>query len=283
MAPVRSAPPTLRARVSLASVLVALAASGAQAQTDFYNTDHGRPLTIEDAIVVERHAFELQVAPLTFQRVARGVSHWGIAPSLAWGLAPRTHLEFSVPFAAEDDGSRTRAPLEAAGVELELMHQLNAETTTLPAMALGYSMVLPIGPLAPSKAVVQARALLTRTLRWGRVHLNGAYAPGDDLELFDPGAAELNRWQAGLAVDRTFVLRSLLVGAEVFAQKPITDGGETEWHTSIGVRQQVTPRLAMDAGIGRRLSTGPSTWTLTMGAAYAFAPPRMPSFNGGAR
>lgn len=268
---------------SRALLLLALAAPAARAQTDFYNTDRGRPLTTEDAIVIERRAFELQAAPLTFQRVMRGVSHWGIAPELAWGFAPRTQIEVALPIAVEDDGTRPRALVAAAGLDVELLHQLNAETTTLPALALGAGVHLPVGPLAPSRTIPTVRALMTRTHRWGRVHLNGAYSLGDDLALSDPGALESMRWQAGVAIDRTFVLRSLLVGAEVVAQSPQIASGETEWRTAVGVRQQLSPRLAMDAGIGRRLSDGEASWTLTMGAAYAFAPPGMPGFDRGAR
>lgn len=270
-------------RASSALLLLALAAPAARAQTDFYNTDRGRPLTTEDAIVLERRAFELQAAPLTFQRVRRGVSHWGVAPELAWGFAPRTQLEVALPIAVEDDGTRPRALVAAAGLEVELLHQLNTETTTLPALALGVGVHLPVGPLGPSRAIPTVRALMTRTLGWGRVHLNGAYAPGDDLALADPGAVESTRWQVGVAMDRTFVLHSLLVGAEVVAQSPLIAGGTTEWRTAVGVRQQLSPRLAIDSGIGRRVSAGDAGWTLTMGAAYAFAPPGMPGFHRGAQ
>lgn len=270
-------------RAFRALLLLVLAAPAARAQTDFYNTDRGRPLTTEDAIVIERRAFELQAAPLTFQRVMRGVSHWGIAPELAWGFAPRTQIEFALPIAVEDDGTRPRALVAVAGLEIEVLHQLNTETTTLPALALGAGVHLPVGPLAPTRAIPTVRALMTRTLAWGRVHLNGAYSPGDDLVPADPGAADATRWQAGIAVDRTFVLRSLLVGAELIAQSPLMASGATEWRTAIGLRQQLSPRLAMDAGVGRRVSDGDAGWTLTMGVAYAFAPPGMPGFNGGAR
>lgn len=34
-------------------------AGSAAAQTDYYNTDAGRPVHIEDAYPVERHAFEI--------------------------------------------------------------------------------------------------------------------------------------------------------------------------------------------------------------------------------
>ena len=51
--------------------------SVAVAQTDYYNTDAGRPLQIEDAYAVERRALEIQAAPLRLERNRRGVYSWG--------------------------------------------------------------------------------------------------------------------------------------------------------------------------------------------------------------
>ena len=53
--------------VALAAMLP-LASMRADAQTDYYNTDAGRPVTVEDAFPVERYAFELQAAPLRLER-----------------------------------------------------------------------------------------------------------------------------------------------------------------------------------------------------------------------
>ncbi len=267
---------------ALAALLLPVALWG---QTDFYNTDRGRPLAVEDAIVIERRAFELQAAPLRVERVARGVTHWGIAPELAWGLLPRTQIELSVPFALEDDLARAAPLLALAGVELEVLHQLNAETIGWPALAVGAGVHLRAGPLAPRRTVTTLRALATRTFAWGRTHLNASYAPGAALAAGDPSAGETVRWMGGVAIDHTFPLRSLLVGADVTAQESLRDDGVVEWRTGVGVRQQVSPRLAVDGGIFRRLSAGAPGWGLTMGAAYAFAPPGMRGFGarGGAR
>src|SRR5690606_12307925 len=97
---------TFRALVALVALTAALAAGPLAAQTDFYNTDRGRPLRVEDAIVVERHAFELQAAPLRATRVARGITHWGVAPELAWGLLPRTQVEVAFPVAMREETGR---------------------------------------------------------------------------------------------------------------------------------------------------------------------------------
>jgi hypothetical protein len=268
---------SFRAFVALTAVL---ASAPVAAQTDFYNTDRGRPLTVEDALVVERHAFELQAAPLRATRVARGITHWGIAPELAWGILPRTHVEIAFPIAMRDEPGRATPLIALSGIELEALHQLNTETLGLPAIALGAGVHLSAGPLAPRRAVTTLRALATRTLSWGRVHLNAGYAPGAALEATDPGADDADRWMGGIAVDHTFALRSLLVGADLSARESLLDDGEVEWTAGIGVRQQMTPRLAMDAGIHRRVSGGLPGWGITVGGAYAFAPPGMRRFGG---
>jgi hypothetical protein len=268
----------MRALVAL-TVLVASAGPLA-AQTDFYNTDRGRPLTVEDAIVVERHAFELQAAPLRATRVSRGVTHWGVAPELAWGILPRTQVEIALPVVMQEEPGRDKPLMALAGVELEALHQLNAETMGLPALAVGAAVHLRAGPLAPRRAVTTLRALATRTLGWGRVHLNAGYAPGAALEASDPGAADADRWMGGLAVDHTFALRSMLVGADVSARESLGDDGQVEWSAGVGVRQQMGPRFAMDAGVNRRVSGGLPGWGLTVGGAYAFAPPGMRRFGG---
>lgn len=260
-------------------VLLALAITGgaAQAQTDFYNTDRGRPLATEDALVIERRAFELQALPFTLERGGH-TTHWGMAPSLAWGLLPLTQLEVGFPLLMVDDATQPLVGL--AGVEIEAMRQLNIETLRLPALALGAGIHLPAGPLGPDRAVATVRALATRTLRWGRVHLNASASPGASLASSDPASSEATRWSAGIAVDHTFALRSLLLGADASVSEPLTGGSDVQWQVGAGVRKQVTPWMAIDAGAFRRFGRGPASSTgFTFGAAYAFAPPGMPGFN----
>jgi hypothetical protein len=115
--------------------------------------------------------------------------------------------------------------------------------------------------------------LLTRTWRFARLHLNGRYTMGPTSVRSEEGTAhgstETDRWLAGIAVDRTFPLSAMLLIADVYAREPIDDNAAVEWHTSAGIRYQLNPRFALDAGIGRRL-TGDPTWYVTFGTAYAF-------------
>ena len=79
------------------------------AQTDYYNTDAGRPLQIEDAHPVERRAFEIQAAPFRVERSRGGSYHWSIEPEIAYGVFPRTQIEVGFPLAFMDgpDGNTT--------------------------------------------------------------------------------------------------------------------------------------------------------------------------------
>jgi hypothetical protein len=247
-------------------------ATTAGAQTDYYNTDAGRPLTVEDASATERYAFELQLAPLRLER-SRGVYQWEVEPEIAYGIFPRTQLEIGFPLSYVDLGAgSSRSGL--GGVGIALLHNLNVETS-IPALAIAGDVLLPIGALAPDAAVFSAKGIVTRTFRWARFHVNGQYSFGaDDAPANVDGdheGPEITRWLAGIAVDRTFPLRSMLVGAEVFAEKRRSVDAETRWNAALGVRRQLSPTFNVDAGIGKQLSGDERSWFATFGLAHAFA------------
>jgi hypothetical protein len=253
----------------MAPALVALAfAPRAQAQTDYYNTDAGRPVRIEDAYPTERYAFELQIAPVRVERIGGGGYVWGIEPEIGYGILPRTHLEIGVPLVALDvPGTPNRSG--AAGVELSMLHNLNAETAGLPAFGIAAEVVLPTGPFGPERVIPSVTGLVTRTFSLLRAHVNAQYTFAD---ADDAGSGlETSQWLAGLAVDRTMPLRSTLLTAEAFAQQPLDDDEPVDWTVGAGVRMQRSPRLAIDAGVGRRITGADTGWYVTAGAAYAFA------------
>ena len=265
-----------RLRRAWAAAFLAAAAppSAAPAQTDYYNTDAGRPIRIEDAYPVERRAFEIQAAPLRLERARGGIYHWAIEPELAFGVLPRTQLEVGFPLVYVDAGLAGRAA-GLAGVAVSALHNLNVETT-MPALGVAASALLPAGGLGPDRAYVSAKGIVTRTFAWARFHVNGEYTfgsrPGGDGD----GSAdtpELSRWMAGMAVDRTFPLRSMLVTAELFAREPLSRGADVDWSAGAGVRYQLSPRWAIDGGAGRRLTGDDRPWYVTFGSAYAFGLP----------
>ena len=267
-------PPLLR---GLAAAALAAAPGSLVAQTDYYNTDAGRPITVEDAYATERYAFELQLAPLRLERANGGVYTWGIEPEIAYGIFPRTHIEMGVPIVYLDRGLAGKT-IGAAGLDISMLHNLNAETS-IPALGIAGELLLPFGGLAPENAYFSAKGIATRTFTWARFHFNGRYTfgntppstpPGSPLAT-DGGAAEISRWLLGLAIDRTFPLKSMLVTAETFVSKPVLEGEDAQWNVGGGIRYQASPHLAFDGGLGKRITGDDQGWFVTFGLARAFA------------
>ena len=260
------------ARISLGFSMALLATSPnmVAAQTDYFNTDRGRPLRVQDAMAIERYAFELQAAPLTWERASGGNALWSVEPELAYGILPRTQVEVGIPLYLAEEGTGRRGGVGA--VHVSLLHALNVETLGMPAIAMSAAAAIPAGSLGPRQAYGTLGVLTTRTMGFGRIHLNADATVGPDPEDADsrPGLDDLTRWSAGVAVDRTFPLRSLLIGAEVVAGQPIHSDSDVQWRAGAGVRWQASPQWAFDAGLGRTLDDT-REWTITIGAARAFA------------
>lgn len=259
-------------RIALGGAALACLAGSAgpvNAQTDYYNTDAGRPITIEDAYAIERRAVEIQIAPFRLERSRGGAYAWGIEPEIAVGFLPRTQFEIGLPFTYIDAaGARTSG---LAGIDLALLYNLNVETS-IPALAIAADLLIPAGSLAPDKAYASLKGIATRTLPWARFHLNGQYTFADRVPAAT-GHGELSQWMAGLAVDRTFPLRSYLVTAELVARQPIVEDEDVRWDTGLGMRYQMSPRVAADAGAGYRLTGDDQGWYLTFGAAVSVGLP----------
>lgn len=254
--------------VAAALALIAVAQPAA-AQTDYYNTDAGRPVRIEDAYPVERYAFELQLAPVRLEREGGGAYHWEVAPELAYGIFPGTQLEIGFPLAFRDGGDEGGAG-GLAGIEVAALYNLNVETRTLPALAVAAEVLLPAGSLAPDETYTSLKGIATRTFPFARLHVNGQYTLGGDAGA-DDEVGDASRWMAGIAVDHTFALRSLLVTADVFAEQALVDGADLAWTAETGFRYQSSPQFNLDFGVGRRFAGGGQAWFLTFGAAHAFA------------
>ena len=241
------------------------------AQTDYFNTDTGRPLTVEDAYPTERYAFEIQLAPLRVERARGGVYTWTVDPEVAYGIFPRTHVEIGVPVSYSDVRGRRAG---VAGIELGVLHNLNVETR-IPALALAADVTLPVGPQAPAETLLSAKAIATKSFRFARVHLNGQvwFNGADDLLPAEGEEAphDASSWLAGIAADKAYPLRSFLIGAELFARRSNASGAEVEWNAAAGVRRQLTPAFNMDVGVGRQLNGADREWFVTVGLSRMFA------------
>lgn len=264
---------------ALAAVLVAASAGAtpAAAQKDYYKLDKNRPSPISGAYTTERYAIDLKLAPLRLEREAGGVYHWEFEPEIAYGILPRTSVEVGVPFVVMDGGTAGRRT-GVAGLDLSVFHNLNVETRTMPALAIRGDVVLPVGSLAPDRAYPSVTGLATRSFNWARFHVNGQYGFGAASEDGDHAGETLDvqtgkgasRWLAGVAVDRVFPLRALLLVGNVYARQPLHEDESVEWSAGGGFRYQVNPYLVVDSGLQRRL-TDDAKWQFTVGAAYQFA------------
>lgn len=268
--PIRGRGRARRMGVGVGAVVVLMgAAAPLAAQTDYYNTDAGRPVRIEDAYPVERYAFEVQVAPLRLERLSGGVYNWGFEPEIAYGIFPRTNVEVGLPLAFTDAGGEGKE-FGLGGIDLSVFHNLNVETAGLPAFAVAAGVLVPVGNMAPDRAYPSIKGIATRTFSFSRVHLNAQYTFGSTPGT-DNVVGEASRWMAGLAVDKTFPLRSALVIGDVFVEQPLHEGEDLRWTVEAGTRYQLNPFFALDAGIGRRLTGDDRGWFITFGAARAFA------------
>lgn len=256
-----------------------VSAPSASAQTDYYNTDAGRPVQIEDAYATERYAFEMKLAPVRLERLRGGLYNWAVEPEIAYGILPRTHVEVGLPLAYSDIGNgRSRSGI--AGVDVSLFHNLNVETRTLPALGLRADVLLPVGALGPDRTFASLKGIATRTFSWSRFHLNGQYTfgssgrsatrTGSESAAAGSGAVEVSRWLAGIAIDKTYPLRAMLVTADFFARQPILEDEDVDYNVGTGLRYQVNPKWAVDGGLGRRLNGPDEGWFATFGTAYAF-------------
>lgn len=245
----------------------------AVAQTDYYNSDKGRPLLIEDAYPVERRAFEIQAAPLRLERATGGAYHWSIEPEIAFGILPRTQVEVGMPLSFIDGGGVRRSGV--GGLELSALYNLNVETS-LPAFGIAAGALLPVGQFAPDNPLFSFKGIATRTVGWARFHVNGEYTFGDEPSASTSEQLEATRWVAGIAVDHTLPLKSLLLGGEVVLQQPLESAEQTILVLGVGTRYQLAPRWAIDAGVGKRLTGDDRAWYVTFGSAYAFGLPWHP-------
>jgi hypothetical protein len=237
------------------------------AQKDYYNLDKNRPVRIEDAYATERYALEVKVAPLRLERERGGVYHWNFDPEIAYGILPRTSIEVGFPFAIIDgaDGVGRRSGL--ARIQLSAFHNLNIETRGLPGLGLRADATLPVGSLSGEGVYPAITGIATRSYPWARFHVNAQYTFGAAPAEGETVPHETSRWLAGVAVDRVFPLDAYLLIADVYAQQPLHADDPIEWNAGAGIRYQVNPFLALDAGVGRRL-TGDTAWYLTFGSAY---------------
>lgn len=259
--------PSIRTAATAAGLCLSVFARVASAQIDYRNLDDGRPVAVEDAYPIERHAFELLV-PYSYAREAGG-EHVSLFPlEVEYGVFDNTQISLKAPVAGVDAGPGTDTDWGLAGLGAFALYNFNTESRTLPAFAIRGDLSLPVGSLGGDAARVSLEAIATRSWGRSRFHFNALHSFGSEDGL---GAVDvLPRWSYGLAVDRTLFRQSILLVGGVTASRAVRDA-LTEVIAGIGGRYQLSTTLVVDAGVSRRLRAdiGPD-YAFTFGLSHAF-------------
>jgi hypothetical protein len=80
-----------------------------------------------------------------------------------------------------------------------------------------------------------------------------------------------SRWLAAIGVDHAFALHSVLVVADVVAERFQGLYSKSDWTAEVGLRQQLTPTIVLDVGVSRRFSSAIPSTAATLGASYSLA------------
>jgi hypothetical protein len=292
-------------------LVTSLAALPALAQSDYRNVDGGRPVRIEDATATPRHALEAQIGAIRAERFAGGMLRLQLEPRLNFGVLPRTELKLRAPLAHRTDGPRPRSgllgiavggfhsfnnespTLPAFAVEGEMLLSARAAATGGATYAVrgiatrsfsrsrvhlnaGYGTYRvrppepgtnagPVVPDAPCGISPSAHALHTIS---PPVSQSCSAAP-HEAEI--PTAQTGTRFLGGMAIDRTFPLRSLLVIGNVLVESYRGALRSTDWTVELGTRRQITPRSAFEASIGHRFTGMGRAWIASFGITTSIA------------
>jgi hypothetical protein len=184
---------TVRGAALIAAVALSLGTRAALGQAHYYDTDAGRPTRVEDATATARHVFEWQIPSLRLERLDAGPSRWRSEPKVSYGILRRTAIEVRAPMVYREQSATPRAGL--AGLGVGAFVNFNDETESFPALALASEVMFPAGGAATGSTTFSAKALLTRTFSFARIHLNASVG--------NYGVASV-RPSAGLCGDGTF-------------------------------------------------------------------------------
>jgi hypothetical protein len=73
---------------------------------------------------------------------------------------------------------------------------------------------------------------------------------------------------AGIGVDHAFALSSTLLVADFVVERFVDLYDEPDFTAEVGVRQQLTPQIVLDLGVGRRFGGAIRSTSVTLGVSY---------------
>ena len=147
-----------------------LVGSRLAAQTEYANTDGGRPLRVEDATPTERFSLDVHFPTAKVERIG-GIARLRVEPALSYGVLPRTAIEARAAFVYREPAAIPRGGMTGFGVGV--MHALTTETTRVPGFAIAGEFYDPAGSAKIGGPAYSFRALVTKRVLGVRLHANG--------------------------------------------------------------------------------------------------------------
>ena len=289
--------------VAVAAALIALSRPAA-AQNEYRNLEAGRPVRVSDATPTERYALDLDLSTLRLERLSLGRYRLQYEPRIAYGILPRTEVSLRIPSFYRERSISPRGGIAGAGIGAE--YQLAMEKLARPALAISGEAFIPTGPNALrtsysvkgllTKSFVPGRLHLNASYGTFAVRqaATGVLAPpvidgpcdfvvpetGMSMKAFcgvpnfsqsaataaGPPIVTKWRWLAGAGIDKSFALSSVLIAADVVAEKYQGIGRPTDWSGEAGIRKQFTQLLVLDLAAGRRFTGISPAWFATAGS-----------------
>ena len=131
-------------------------------------------------------------------------------------------------------------------------------------------MLLPVG--AVEVAHPSVKGIATKAFRWGRVNASSEAVFGDE-PMISSAREGLARWETGVAVDRAFARRALLLAAELVARQPMDRTAAVAWTAAAGASYQLTSWVSLDGAVGYTFAGVPGTWNLSAAITRRFVVP----------
>ena len=139
-------------------------------------------------------------------------------------------------------------------------------TTVPPGTALPPGCTPPPPPDVPCDRI-PASGLSFACLPGGAAAVS-AGAPATPGAVPDTGKLSGPRYMAGIAVDHAIALSSTLLIADFVVERFVDLYDTTDMTAEVGVRQQLTPQIVLDVGVGRRFKGTVRSTSVTLGVAY---------------
>jgi len=222
-----------------AAVLILAACWWPARAADHRNLEAGIPVTVEGAYPI-KHRERTFEGVLGYQRLPGSTSQGGFLPEIEYGFLPNWQFNLGAQLVGRSPGASDGF----GNVEAAVLHNFNTETLRLPAFALKAEAEFPTGVNARGVDLA-AKAILTKTLRNHRVHLNagptwiGSPEPGE----------RSRRWEAVAGWDRPVTFQSLLV-ADFVVRESERRGDPAVTAAEVGLRLQMTPQQVLSFGVG---------------------------------